>query len=129
MAEGEVSRGEHRFEGPVRPIFEPLNSASRPDWHSIIIPFVLLVDIRCVILENGLAIWICLFHRVVRRQIAGEHSLFARFTLVELINQLNVPIQFEAMTAVKLQLVGLISKLLLNEITSIVVILGRAVRL
>ena len=83
---------------------------------------------RWFVIESGCAVWIIRVIIGVFVQVAGEHSLFARFTVVELLNQLSVPICEEAMTAVNLQLVGLIDVIFLKKVASCGVILDIRLR-
>lgn len=83
---------------------------------------------RWSVKEMGFAVWITRVDIGVFMQVAGEHSIFARFTFVERLNQRSVPICEEAMTAVNLQLVGLIAVISLKMVASCVVVLDMRLR-
>ena len=58
MAEGEVTRGEHRFERPRQLILIPLDTSTLPSWHSIFIPSVQFVYDGRSVHEIGVAVCI-----------------------------------------------------------------------
>ena len=129
MTESKVCRSQRSFEGPGKLLRMHLNLACGPEWHTIFTPVVLL-ELPCwSVIEVGLAVWISGIYVEEFTQIGSEHSIFARFTVVEQPNQMIVPVFGKAMATVNLQLVGLITVLLLQKIAGKVVIFDISKRL
>lgn len=124
VAEAKVSRGKHGLERPYKLICVPLKCATRPGWHSIGIPSILLKLLGWSINEIGVTVAILGVFAYVGSAIASDHRILSCIAAMKHFYQSHVPVSKEAMMAVELQLVGLVVVMFLKPVACVVAVLS-----